>query len=72
MTEAVLLVRQADRWPSWAEVVRDLDVIDRELGLLALVRSKTREASGRPSMVGVDELLAERQSVASEQGTSNI
>ncbi|MFV8242203.1 hypothetical protein [Mycolicibacterium peregrinum] len=44
--------------------MRDLDVIDCELRLLALVRSKTSEAGGRPSMAHVDELLDERQAVS--------
>lgn len=44
--------------------MRDLDVIDRELRLLALVRSKTRAAGGRPSIARVDELLDERQAVS--------
>lgn len=53
-------------------MVRDLDVIDRELRLLALVRAKTKESGGRPSTRVIDRLLDERQEAASLQASSNI
>ena len=39
---------------------RDIDAIDRELSLLAVVRASLREGGGKPSMLAVDELLDER------------
>ncbi|QZH65044.1 hypothetical protein [Mycolicibacterium farcinogenes] len=52
--------------------MRDLDVIDRELRLLALLRAKTKESGGRPSTRLIDRLLDERQAVTSQAGASNI
>jgi hypothetical protein len=40
--------------------VRDLEVIDSELRLLAAVRRSIREHGGEPSSGHVDELLDER------------
>jgi hypothetical protein len=45
---------------------RDIDAIDRELSLLALVRVSLREGGALPSMRAVDELLDERLGLATQ------
>lgn len=40
--------------------MRDIDVIDQELRLLAAVRSTIREQGGQPTSSRVDALLDER------------
>lgn len=40
--------------------MRDVDVIDRELAVLAAVRGVVRGSGGEPSMWMVDQLLDER------------
>jgi hypothetical protein len=45
---------------------RDIDVIDRELSLLAVVRASLREGGALPSMRAVDELLDERLGLATQ------
>lgn len=67
-----LLVRQRGTERPYAGPVRDLDAIDRELRLLALLRAKTKESGGRPSTRVIDQLLDERQELTSRQPASNI
>jgi hypothetical protein len=44
--------------------VRDLEVIDSELGLLLAIRNMAREAEGRtPNTARIDALLDERSSL---------
>jgi hypothetical protein len=40
--------------------MRTIDVIDEELRFLVMVRAAARDAGGRPTTEGVDELLDER------------
>jgi hypothetical protein len=40
--------------------MRDVEVIDQELALLAVVRAALRREGGRPSSGVIDELLDER------------
>ncbi len=53
----------------YADVVRDLDVIDSELRLLAAVRRTTLEDSGTgPRIDIIDGLLDERRAVVTGDG----
>jgi hypothetical protein len=45
---------------------RDIDVIDRELSLWAVVRASLRGGGGLSSMRAVDELLDERLGLATQ------
>jgi hypothetical protein len=45
---------------------RDIDVIDRELSLLAVARASLRGGGALPSMRAVDELLDERLGLATQ------
>lgn len=52
--------RELNHWRPRRTIMRDTDVIDAELHLLAVVRQSIREQGGEPGTRVVDRLLDER------------
>jgi hypothetical protein len=55
------------RYGGYVDRMRDLEVIDSELRLLAAVRRSIREHGGEPSSRQVDELLGWRRELTRRQ-----